>query len=799
MIGTLLEKLFVAVGADLSGLNSELDQASKEVSKSTRDMKKHFESIGSSFKKTGAVMMVAGAGMTATVTAPLIAFGKQAATAATESREAMGQVEAALKSMGPVAGRTSDQLSALAEQLQKTSTFDDDEILKKVTANLLTFGNVSGEVFDRASKAAVDMSARLGQDLQSSAIQLGKALNDPKEGLSALSRVGVKFTDDQKAMIEKMQEAGDVAGAQAVMLKELERQFGGAAQAARDATPGADATDAWREFEETIGELVLNILPPLTNLLTGVLNAFNNLSPAVQTMVVGGAAFLAVLGPLVTGIGAVVTAVGFLIPLLSGLAPVLSAIGAAFMSMMLSPLGLIVIAVGAVVAAWYYWDEIVAVVQRVGKAISAWYSENVKPTVDAVMASIRPLVDFFVNFFGAQIEGVLKVISALLRGDFSGAWTAAKEMVTRMVMAVIKVVQSIAPGVISAMASMYNGVKTWIMDKLGGIFSWLQGKLKAVAGWFFDLYDAVVGHSYIPDMVDKIGENMAQLEKLMVAPAKKATDATKEAFRQLAGDVKGLLESLFPLQTELKSTLDQIALLDKGLKAKLIDPATYSAAFEQLAGKERKLRDEAGAVQTVTPEMDIPEINVLSTLPELIDTLPKLSEAFSQVQKDAMAFGEELGDTIMGGVRDFLTGRASLGDVLSNGLSKILDNAITSALKNIETGLFGEGGLGGFLGSLFSNIAGGARAVGGPTLPGKAYDVGLGEKFVPGQSGRVLSRSDAMKAVASQFGGGVRERQGDVHVHINGQMSDRDARRTGLQAGRAAKVALAHNSKVQPA
>jgi len=296
MASTMLGSLLVSLGLESGEFKSGLTAAETAMKKSA----KNFDKIGKSISNVGRNLSIG-------VTAPLALFGKTAVTAATESREAFAQVESALKSMGPAAGRTAAQLTDMAKALQGASTFDDDDILKKVTANMLTFGNVTGTVFDQAQQAAVDLSARLGQDLQSSAIMLGKALNDPVKGLTALSRVGVSFTASQKDTIKSMAEAGDVAGAQALMLKELQKQYGGAAKAARDAAPGSDTIDAWRNFQETVGEIILKVLPTVTDLLTKVLNAFNNLSPGVQSAVVAIAAVGAAMGPVLFVFGNLVS------------------------------------------------------------------------------------------------------------------------------------------------------------------------------------------------------------------------------------------------------------------------------------------------------------------------------------------------------------------------------------------------------------------------------------------------------------------------------------------------------------
>ena len=143
-------------------------------------------------------------------------------------------------------------------------------------------------------------------------------------------------------------------------------------------------------------------------------------------------------------------------------------------------------------------------------------------------------------------------------------------------------------------------------------------------------------------------------------------------------------------------------------------------------------------------------------------------------------FGEQLGNGIMGALRDVLTGRGSLKDVARDMLSRFFERTITDALKSLETSIFGEGGLGGFLGGLFSSVISG-RAVGGPVVPGRAYTVGAGEVFQPSQTGRVLSRNDAMRALGGGMGG-----IGRIAVTVNGARGNQEIMemvRQGVQEG----------------
>jgi hypothetical protein len=89
---------------------------------------------------------------------------------------------------------------------------------------LLTFRSLKNgvgegnDVFNQATVALVDMARALGKDPQDAAIQLGKALNDPITGMTALRRVGVSFTQDQQKLIKTLAESGDIMGAQKVIL-----------------------------------------------------------------------------------------------------------------------------------------------------------------------------------------------------------------------------------------------------------------------------------------------------------------------------------------------------------------------------------------------------------------------------------------------------------------------------------------------------------------------------------------------------------------------------------------------------
>ena len=330
--------LRVILGADTAAFEKGMNEVERSIKKAQRSIQR----IGKKMQRTGAII-------SASVTAPMLALGKTSFDAAVKHREAVAQIEAGLKSMGDASGKTAAQLKKSALQLEGLSTFNADDIMTKVTANMLTFGEISGEAFDRAQMAALDLSTRLDQDLKSSTILIGKALNDPITGLSALSRVGVKLSEDQEELAKKLAETGDIAGAQNIILKELERQYAGSAKAARDAAPGSDLIDQWRKMQRVVGELVMKFLPPLIDGLQKVLLWFNNLDPGMQNTIAVIGAVTAAIGPLIVILGTLVGSIG---PLISALVVVGSKLGVAglagFMTGLLGPVGLVIaILIGA--------------------------------------------------------------------------------------------------------------------------------------------------------------------------------------------------------------------------------------------------------------------------------------------------------------------------------------------------------------------------------------------------------------------------------------------------------------------
>lgn len=226
---------------------------------------------------------VFGLGVATAATGAFAAGMGVAISEAMDAEKNFAQLEAVIKSTGGAAGVTAQEVADMASALAAQTTYTDDAILEGQNL-LLTFTNIGKDVFPTATQALVDMASAMGTDVKSGAIQLGKALNDPVQGITALTRVGVAFTDEQKNMIKAMVEAGDVAGAQTIILDELAKEFGGSAAAQADTLAGRLENTKNRMFDMAEG-IGMSLLPALTTLFDEVI------APALPVIEDMGAAF----------------------------------------------------------------------------------------------------------------------------------------------------------------------------------------------------------------------------------------------------------------------------------------------------------------------------------------------------------------------------------------------------------------------------------------------------------------------------------------------------------------------------
>jgi len=236
--------------------------------------------------------------------AGVLKFANSSIEAWHEQETAVANLEAGLKSTNNAIGTTSKQFQNMASDWQKIGIFGDEAILQNVTTQLLTFGSVTKKNFNEMQGAAMDITAKLygvkasSEQLQGVTIMLGKAMDDPARGMTALRRRGIQFTEQQENMIKVMQRTEGREKAQAYLLKEINKLYGGTNVALRKTAAGmeigakneiGDAMELVGEqlvpLKKSLLEFVLKILPPFTKALPPILKIITKLAPLLPYIV----------------------------------------------------------------------------------------------------------------------------------------------------------------------------------------------------------------------------------------------------------------------------------------------------------------------------------------------------------------------------------------------------------------------------------------------------------------------------------------------------------------------------------
>lgn len=245
------------VGAVMKKLGVDTDAEVNKLDK----LQSHTKKVGEGFTNLQGLIIGAGVGI----------FAGQALEEYEQAAAANAQLKASYISTNGAVGKSYEDLQKISDKLAATSIYDDDDITKAQSV-LLTFTNIHGEIYEKAMPAVADLATKMGGDLQGATVEIGKALNNPIEGITALTRVGVSFSDQQKGIIDNYVKIGDTADAQKMIIAELNKEFGGSAQAALDANPMLEIHKQFKELQETVGGVIMKLIVELKPAIITVVN-----------------------------------------------------------------------------------------------------------------------------------------------------------------------------------------------------------------------------------------------------------------------------------------------------------------------------------------------------------------------------------------------------------------------------------------------------------------------------------------------------------------------------------------------
>jgi hypothetical protein len=240
--GKLFAQIESKAGPAGDKVKNGFDAMGKAVSKSLSDMSKTglgqltkmLEGMGKAVMAAPIVGLVLGiVAAVKKLFSAAVDWIKETSGAYTKHQQEIAKVGAVIKTTGAAAWTSARQMKDMAQEISNTTGRTVNEIMQMQSV-LLGFKKITGEAFERTSKAIVDMAAVMGGDLASAANTVGKALDSPVEGMTALSRQGFIFTQQEKEMVAELVKSGKQLEAQNVILKAMEDAFKGTAKAIND-------------------------------------------------------------------------------------------------------------------------------------------------------------------------------------------------------------------------------------------------------------------------------------------------------------------------------------------------------------------------------------------------------------------------------------------------------------------------------------------------------------------------------------------------------------------------------------
>ena len=181
-----------------------------------------------------------------------------------------------------------NKLQEAADRLGNETLFNQDEFTRGF--NLLTsFRNIGVDAYERVAQAAADVAQVNQVGVNTSFMQLAKALQDPERNLSALNRSGIAFTKTQTELIKTLMKSNRVAEAHTMILDIVDESYNKLAQASAKGFAGQvdSLTEAWSDFGETLGKAVLPVLTPVVQGMTALLNFLNSAGGKATAIIVG--------------------------------------------------------------------------------------------------------------------------------------------------------------------------------------------------------------------------------------------------------------------------------------------------------------------------------------------------------------------------------------------------------------------------------------------------------------------------------------------------------------------------------
>jgi phage-related protein len=489
----------------------------------------------------------------AAVVAGIAAIGKSAIDAASDAEQAMGGVDS-------VFGKSADKIKAWSDQSAKSVGLSKTEygnLATLIGAQLTNLGvpldQAAGATNDLISLGA-DLAATFGGTTADAVSALSSALKgeaDPAEryGLS-LNQATINAALAAKGA-DKLTGAAKSQAKAATILELATKQAGGSiGQFARESDSASGAAQiAKAQFADVTAALGAQLLP----IVTKVTEALGGLA----TWISENQRLVSILIGVVGGLAVAILAVNTALKLVKAVSGVFS--------LMTSPIGLVVLAIAAIVVgivllwnkcAWFrdavkaVWNAISTAATVAWKAVSTVVLAVINAIVTAVKAAASAITTAWNAIRTAAVtvwNAVRDAVSAVINWIVT-AWRTFVGTLGTIWNTIKAPIQAVVDWIV-ALWTTFIGTVTGIWDGLTAVatVAWnaIKAPIQAVVDWITGLWEGLVG------AVGSVWGRIASAVSAAIEPIKSAIEAIKTvwdntvgAIQNAIGTVKGWIDSV---------------------------------------------------------------------------------------------------------------------------------------------------------------------------------------------------------------------------------------------------------------
>lgn len=487
----------------LKSLKSDLNSLEKSTSGISSKLSKGLSSIGNVATKAGTALTVG-------LTTPLIALG----TAGVKYNAQMEDFEANLTTLLGNADKAKDMLNDLKE-MANTTPFETSDLLE-ATQMMLGFG-LAADKTQGYLQTLGDISMGNSEKLMSltrAFSQIGAAGKATMEDINQMIDAGfnplqIMSETTGKSMADLRDEVSageisfeDIAEAMQIATSEGGRYYNAMEKASQ--TMNGKLSTAMDALKTALGELTQSLLPIVTKVvekITEWANAFANLDEGTQQVILTIAGILAVAGPILGIIGSMANGLNVLISIGSKLnqafnlgGTAVKLLGTAF-SFLTSPIGLIIIAITAVIGIIIYlWNTNEGFRNAI---INAW--NTICEFFSAIPVFFQNLWENIKNFFINGWNSIVSFFTETIPQWIQNVITWFEQLpynlgliIGKMIGSIIQFGLDVWNWITVELPKIIQGIIDWFAKLPGNLWNWLLKTINNIVTWGQNMWNTAV-------------------------------------------------------------------------------------------------------------------------------------------------------------------------------------------------------------------------------------------------------------------------------------------------------------------